>query len=62
MRQPIFTFDYTTDDNEATFGCASGRTEKEARGRLKRRYGLSDSEVATARVRRASAPLAPSVS
>lgn len=51
MRQPIFTFDYTTDENKATFGFASGRTEKEARSRLKRRYKLSDREVKTATVR-----------
>lgn len=51
MQQPVYTFDYTTDDNVAAFGCVSGRTEKEAKSRLKRRYQLSETELATATLR-----------
>jgi len=51
MRQPIYTFDYTDSHGTAQFGCVSGRSEKEARSRLKRRYRLSDTELKTATVR-----------
>lgn len=48
MRQPIHTFDFTQDSGESSFGCVSGRTEKEALSRLKQRYKLTASELATA--------------
>ena len=51
MPQPIYTFDYTTDAGKPAFGCVSGRSEKEARTRLKRRYTLSDTEVSRAQLR-----------
>jgi hypothetical protein len=47
MRQPIHGFNWATDAGEASIGFASGRTEKEAKSRLKRRYKLSESEMQT---------------
>jgi hypothetical protein len=45
MRQPIHGFNWTTDAGEASIGFVSGRAEKEAKSRLKRRYKLSESEM-----------------
>ena len=53
MRQPMHGFDWKKDSGEAGFGFVSGRTEKEAISRLKRRYRLTQSELATV-VNRAS--------
>jgi len=47
MRQPVYGFDWTRDDRTDGFGFASGRTVKEARSRLRRRYKLSAQEVET---------------
>ena len=47
MKQPIHGFDWKKESGEAGFGFVSGRTEKEAITRLKRRYQLTRSELAT---------------